>query len=114
MNTPFTLEGKLALVTGAGTGIGHGIARVLGKLGADVALHYWDYGDGALAAVEEIKSLGRRAVAIQGDLTQVADCRRVSGRTGCPGEQRRDHYRRQLPRSDGRAVQHLLQSEYSW
>ncbi len=77
MNAPFTLDGKLVLVTGAGTGIGHGIARVLGKLGADVALHYWDYADGALAAVEEIKALGRRAIAIQGDLTQVADCRRV-------------------------------------
>jgi len=34
------LQGKLVLVTGAGTGIGHGIARVLAEQGADVALHY--------------------------------------------------------------------------
>ena len=77
MTVPFTLDGKLVLVTGAGTGIGHGIARVLGKLGADVALHYRGSADGALAAVEEITALGRRAIAIQGDLGQVADCRRV-------------------------------------
>ena len=77
MTVPFTLDGKLVLVTGAGTGIGHGIARVLGKLGADVALHYRGSADGALAAVEEITTLGRRATAIQGDLGQVADCRRV-------------------------------------
>lgn len=64
MTTPFTLDGKLVLVTGAGTGIGHGVARVLAQLGADVALHYRGSADGALAAVQEITALGRRAIVI--------------------------------------------------
>ncbi len=65
------------LVTGAGTGIGRGVALVLAEMGADVALHYGRSADGALAAVEQIKTWGRRAIAIQGDLGVVADCRRV-------------------------------------
>ncbi len=71
------LSGKLALVTGAGTGIGRGIALVLAEMGADVALHYGRSAEGALSAVEQIQSWGRRAIAIQGDLGVVADCRRV-------------------------------------
>lgn len=71
------LEGKLTLVTGAGTGIGRGMALVLAQMGADVALHYSSSADGALSAVEEIQAMGRRSVAIQGDLGVVADCRRV-------------------------------------
>jgi NAD(P)-dependent dehydrogenase (short-subunit alcohol dehydrogenase family) len=71
------LQGKLVLVTGAGTGIGRGIAQVLAEQGADVALHYSSSAQGALSAVEEIRSWGRRAIALQGDLGVVADCRRV-------------------------------------
>lgn len=72
------LTGKLFLVTGAGVGIGQGIALELARQGADVALHY--YGEtvaGAQTAMEQIKALGRRAFAIEGDLSRVADCRRV-------------------------------------
>jgi len=65
------------LVTGAGTGIGRGVALVLAEMGADVALHYGRSADGAFAAVEQISDWGRRAIAIQGDLGVVANCRRV-------------------------------------
>jgi NAD(P)-dependent dehydrogenase (short-subunit alcohol dehydrogenase family) len=71
------LSGKLVLVTGAGTGIGRGVALVLAEMGADVALHYGRSADGAFTAVEQIKAMGRRAIAIQGDLGVVAECRRV-------------------------------------
>jgi NAD(P)-dependent dehydrogenase (short-subunit alcohol dehydrogenase family) len=71
------LGGKLVLVTGAGTGIGQGIAIVLAEMGADVALHYSQSAEGARETVAHIKALGGRAVAIQGDLGVVADCRRV-------------------------------------
>ncbi|WP_431860685.1 SDR family NAD(P)-dependent oxidoreductase, partial [Azospirillum sp.] len=37
MSTPFDLSGKVALVTGANTGIGQGIAVALAKAGADIA-----------------------------------------------------------------------------
>ena len=71
------LSGKQVLVTGAGTGIGRGVALVLAEMGADVALHYGRSADGALEAVAHIRALGRRAIAIQGDLGIVPDCRRV-------------------------------------
>jgi NAD(P)-dependent dehydrogenase (short-subunit alcohol dehydrogenase family) len=71
------LGGKLVLVTGAGTGIGQGIAMALAEMGADVALHYSRSAQGAQEAVAAITELGRRAVAIQGDLGNVAECRRV-------------------------------------
>lgn len=71
------LSGKLVLVTGAGTGIGRGVALVLAKMGADVALHYGSSAAGAQEAVAQITASGRRAIAIQGDLGVVADCLRV-------------------------------------
>jgi NAD(P)-dependent dehydrogenase (short-subunit alcohol dehydrogenase family) len=71
------LGDKLVLVTGAGTGIGQGVAIALAEMGADVALHYRGSAEGALEAVERIRGLGRRATAIPGDLSVVADCRCV-------------------------------------
>ncbi len=72
-----SLEGKLILVTGAGTGIGKGVALELARQGADVALSYSSSAKGALEAVEEIRCLGRKAIAIQANLGIVADCHRV-------------------------------------
>ena len=72
-----TLAGKLILVTGAGTGIGQGVALELARQGADVALSYHGSAEGARAAVAEMQGLGRRAVALQADLGVVADCCRV-------------------------------------
>jgi NAD(P)-dependent dehydrogenase (short-subunit alcohol dehydrogenase family) len=72
-----SLEGKLILVTGAGTGIGKGVALELARQGADVAISYSSSAQGAMDAVEEIKGMGRRSCAIQANLGIVADCRRV-------------------------------------
>jgi NAD(P)-dependent dehydrogenase (short-subunit alcohol dehydrogenase family) len=74
---PCNLGGKLVLVTGAGTGIGRGVALTLGEMGADVALHYSRSAEGAQAAVEKLTALGRRAIAIQADLGVVSECRRI-------------------------------------
>ena len=74
---PYALEGKLVLVTGAGTGIGQGVALAAAQAGADVALHYASSAAGAQDAAAQIVALGRRALAIHGDLTSVAECRRV-------------------------------------
>ena len=71
------LEGKLVLVTGAGTGIGQGVALELARQGADVALHYSSSAEGAQQAASEIVAMGRRAATVQADLGVVADCRRV-------------------------------------
>ena len=73
----YDLTGKLILVTGAGTGIGRGVALELARQGADVVLHYAHSAEGAMTAIDQIEAMGRRATAIQADLGVVAECRRV-------------------------------------
>jgi 3-oxoacyl-[acyl-carrier protein] reductase len=70
---------QVALVTGAGMGIGQGIARELGRRGIAVAVHYARSEDGAREVVEEIQGLGGEAFAIVADLREVGECRRVVG-----------------------------------
>ena len=67
MATTGRLEGKMALVTGSGTGIGREIALEFARQGADVVLHYAHSGSGAESALAEIQALGRRAAAFQAD-----------------------------------------------
>lgn len=71
------LEGRRALVTGAGAGIGQGIARELARQGAAVAIHYAHSATGAQELCAEIRSAGGQAVVIAADLARVADCRQV-------------------------------------
>ncbi len=62
-----SLTGKVALVTGGSRGIGAAIAKRLASAGADVALTYVSSPDKANSVVAEIKSAGRRGLAIQAD-----------------------------------------------
>ncbi|GIJ00587.1 3-oxoacyl-[acyl-carrier protein] reductase [Sediminihabitans luteus] len=71
------LNGRRALVTGGGHGIGAGIAIALAEAGADVAVHYAHSVDAAESVVDKIRGLGRRAVAVQGDLTEASAATRV-------------------------------------
>src|SRR5213075_1365092 len=59
------LAGKVALVTGAARGIGRATARKLAAAGCDVAVNYYNSADEAASLCEEIRSLGRRACALQ-------------------------------------------------
>ena len=59
---------KVALVTGGSRGIGKEIALQLAKEGANVAVNYAGNKEKAAAVVEEIKLLGRDAIALQGDV----------------------------------------------
>jgi glucose 1-dehydrogenase len=69
------LSGKKALVTGAGMGIGQGIAAELARRGAEVAVHYAH--TEPEETVSQIEKLGGKAFAVQGDLSRVADCERT-------------------------------------
>lgn len=69
------MERKKAIVTGAGTGIGQGIAVTLGQNGYDVVVHYNSSGSGAREACEKIRKAGGNAWAIQADLSQTAGVR---------------------------------------
>jgi glucose 1-dehydrogenase len=69
------LSGKRALVTGAGMGIGQGIAIELARQGADVAVHYAHTEPNE--TVREIEDSGQRAATVQGDLSEVSECERV-------------------------------------
>lgn len=69
--TSRALEGKVALVTGGGRGIGAGIALELAKRGADVAVNYAHSSSSAQKIVREIEALGSRGIAVQADLTNL-------------------------------------------
>ena len=62
------LKGKIAVVTGAGRGIGRAIALRLAKDEAMVAVNYQKNAEAAAAVVQEIKRVGGNAFAVQGDV----------------------------------------------
>jgi glucose 1-dehydrogenase len=66
------LEGKIALITGASQGIGHGIAVGMAKEGANPIINYRSESDleGALAVKKEVEALGRKCVTIQADVSK--------------------------------------------
>jgi len=64
------LKGQKALVTGANSGIGEGIAKSLGRAGADVVVNYVAKPEAAQEVVKYIESEGGKAIAIQADVSK--------------------------------------------
>lgn len=78
-NAPYypVLAGQPALVTGANSGIGRAVAIGLARAGADVVVNYVTHPETADAVVQEIEALGRKAIALQADVSQEADVERM-------------------------------------
>jgi len=70
------LAGKVALITGGGSGIGRGVANRFAEEGADVAVADMNM-DGAQAVAKEIEHFEHRSLALSADVTKRTDCERI-------------------------------------
>ena len=76
---PAELAGQVAIVTGAGRGIGRAAALELARLGADIVVAELDRA-GAERTAAEVKALGRRASVVPTDVTSGDDLRAMAAR----------------------------------
>jgi NAD(P)-dependent dehydrogenase (short-subunit alcohol dehydrogenase family) len=74
------LEGKVAVITGADSGIGKAVAIAYAREGADVLVSYLDEHEDAAETCRYVEEAGRRAVSISGDRGDAAHCREVIDR----------------------------------
>jgi NAD(P)-dependent dehydrogenase (short-subunit alcohol dehydrogenase family) len=70
------LEGKVAIVTGAGKGIGLGIIHCLAREGADIVVNT-AHQESAQRVADEVKAMGRRSLAVVADVTKKEGTERV-------------------------------------
>jgi len=71
------LQGRVALITGGDSGIGHAVAVAFAKEGADVAIVYHDAHEDAQMVKQEVEQQGRRCLAIAGDVGDETFCQQA-------------------------------------
>ena len=69
--------GQTALITGASSGVGAATALKLAQMGINVVVNYNSSLSGAQAVVKDVTEKGAQAIAVQGDVSQERDCRRI-------------------------------------
>jgi NAD(P)-dependent dehydrogenase (short-subunit alcohol dehydrogenase family) len=75
------LNGKIALITGADSGIGRAVAIAFAREGADIVVSYLNEHEDARATAELVEGAGRRCLVIAGDITDEAHCQTLVQRT---------------------------------
>src|SRR5579884_2297085 len=75
------LSGKVALITGADSGIGRAVAALFAREGADIAIAYLCEHDDAAKTRQIVENEGRRAITIAGDIGDKSFCEEAVGRT---------------------------------
>ncbi|MDN4596918.1 SDR family oxidoreductase [Leifsonia virtsii] len=75
------LTGKVALITGADSGIGKAVAIAYAREGADVAISYLEEDDDAEDTATWVREAGRRALLLRGDVSDPQHCRDLVART---------------------------------
>lgn len=71
------LDGRTAVITGSGSGIGQAIAERLAMEGANCVIDYVDHVEEADQTLDKIRASGGKAVLVQADVSIVADCTRL-------------------------------------
>jgi 3-oxoacyl-[acyl-carrier protein] reductase len=71
------LEGKKAIVTGGGRGIGRAIALTFAREGADILVNYHSNDAAAQEVVKEVEGMGRKAMAVKADVSNYADAHKM-------------------------------------
>jgi NAD(P)-dependent dehydrogenase (short-subunit alcohol dehydrogenase family) len=75
------LSGKVALITGADSGIGRAVAIAFAREGADVAIAYLNEEEDARETAKWVDDAGKKSLLLPGDITQAAQCRDLVDKT---------------------------------
>lgn len=71
------LQGKIALITGAGKGIGRTTAKTLASMGAKIIINYRSNEEEAKSLLKEIEDMGSSGIILKGDVSDFEKCKEI-------------------------------------